>query len=166
VELIILAFVITAVLAPLYVTARSRMRVRALMAAEADAPRRCTIPRPRVEKFHADTRVLQGLVEGLVEQMEHGYEDRHAASLRIDEIGNYSRALAEWLRSYEAELDDDDRAALGDRGFSDQWLSSLREVPDADGKSRLDVKTLRRHASELARLEALMSQTPPLSGYR
>jgi len=166
VELIVLAFVVGAVVMPLYVTARSRMRMRALAAERADEPRKCTIARPRVEKFHADTRVLQGLVDGLIEQFDHGYEGRYGAFSLTDDIGNYSRALAEWLRSYEAELDDDDRAALADRGFSDQWLASFRERPDEDGESRLDETTLRRHASDLSRVEALMSQPPQLSGYR
>lgn len=152
--------------ASIYAGIRSRMRVRALIEEDAKPANPCTIPRPGVDRFLAETRMLRQLLAGLIEQATAGvrgelYGDDGAAFER----SNYSRALAGWIRTYERELDDEDREALAGRGIVASGVLALRE-PETDTAPHPRLEEMRRHDRELDRFEVAMTEAPRLAAYR
>ncbi len=151
----------------IYAGIRSRMRVRALMDEEVPAAKPSAIPRPGVERFLGETRVLRQLVDGLVEETVHGIPgELHDDTRAVLDVAHYSRALADWIRTYERELDDEDREALGARGITASRVVALRE-PETDAPTQgPGLAEARRLAAELERFEVTMTETPRLAAYR
>jgi hypothetical protein len=152
--------------ASIYAGIRSRMRVRAMIEEDVKPLSPCTIPRPAVVRFLNETRMLRALIAGLVEQATDGirgelYGDDGASF----DLGTYSRALAGWIRTYEHELDAEDREALATRGVAASSVLSLRES-SAENAPPTSLDGLRRHAIELDRFEAAMTEAPRLAAYR
>jgi|GEM_PF-1808783 len=157
----LIAFFTVSAIVSLWAGIRSRIRVRRLMQEPVlDAPQ-CTIERVAVKRFFSETLMFRAAVEGRL-------DNRGSPVILADDVidmqqqlGAFSRAVEEWQDAFKKDLDDEDRAALEERGVTSGRVASARELADVGNPDKL-----RRLLTELQDLEQRMKAPPRTTAYR
>lgn len=107
---------------------RSRRRVRALLEQPPDDAPECTSPRPGVQRFFAETRIMHALAVDAATAAPVWldlHHSRHDGGAPLPEL---LRAADRWALAYVFDLDEHDRADLHDRGITAARVRSLRDA--------------------------------------
>ena len=145
---------------------RSRLRLRALMRDTPASPQPCTISRPAAAAWLQDTRMLRGLIEGMLADLRSRFRDEEATEKLNSDLIAYLRSVGEWRESFSQRMAPEDRAALEQRGVMETMVSSLGEFPEGRGPHNRITLALTQHDRELAQIEARMTEVPKVSVYR
>ena len=157
----LIAFFTVSALVSLWAGIRSRIRVRRMMQEPVLEAPQCTIEREAVKKFFSETLMFRASVEGQIESAGRAVILADDLMDQQQQIGSFRRAIEEWHEAFAKDLDEEDRAALEERGITEGRVSSAKELADEANPSKL-----KRLVTELVDLEQRMKAPPRTTAYR